>query len=587
MVENPFIPLPNNINNIVTSISPSNVINNLLLKLPSNVLNLPSGTILSGVVATSTPDGNSTVVTPRGNITINTGIPFDTGNELSFKIIESGRNFKLELININGHEINKNNNPRAKQTLSQQANSDEIIDNDSDGQADIRSNNNRIIFALRISEHKFTPNIPTEDAAIIEDIHNPISTGNIIKAVIISPNKENIKQLLDQLNLPVQYKGFAVRDGSEALIHVKDIIFPKEKVERNITTQLNNNAPIIDDFSLKIETNTPPSATLKENIITKLFESVTNNTKSTNTIFFDNFQKTPIILNGKVIANESSNHEVVIKTAIGLIKLPENAYFPIGSQISLELLSVSNNKIETISKNPHDVMAQLFSHWDSLHKLTDDILKNENISAPIKQDIKEHLPQPGQQFLNRLTNFIETIRTGDIGFWLGKSLLSSLKDLGKEDLIDEFALDLSIVKNYSSQQNNSQNWQTIIFPVYDGEDVYQTRLFIRQKPEEEKGNDITDTRFVVELETELSGPLQFDGLVRKYKPNTSLEKSFDLVIRSNKTLPKNMQTDITNIFSEFGKITGIKGILLFQVTDKFPINPASEVMNNEHSSTYV
>ena len=108
----------------------------------------------------------------------------------------------------------------------------------------------------------------------------------------------------------------------------------------------------------------------------------------------------------------------------------------------------------------------------------------------------------------------------------------------------------------------SGNWQMSLILLFNGSDIDQVRLFMchhgKTSEDGENGEAEGGVRFIIDLELDRLGRLQFDGLVQ------GKDKRFDLILRSAGDLPQHVGNDIRQIFQDACELTGIKGGIVFQ-----------------------
>ena len=117
--------------------------------------------------------------------------------------------------------------------------------------------------------------------------------------------------------------------------------------------------------------------------------------------------------------------------------------------------------------------------------------------------------------------------------------------------------------------NGGQDWKSLNFPFFDGNNLRQIRMFHRRhKNPEGVDGEAETTRFLIELNLTTSGPLQLDGLFKN--------RIFDLAVRSHKDVKEEMRQHIGKLFSEHMEISGLNGQLTFKTLTPFPIDPLKE-----------
>ena len=84
-----------------------------------------------------------------------------------------------------------------------------------------------------------------------------------------------------------------------------------------------------------------------------------------------------------------------------------------------------------------------------------------------------------------------------------------------------------------------------------------------QQDDGEDGKKEDGSRFVIDIVLSNLGRFQLDGFVRTKR------KRLDLVVRTEKSLPAQMRSDINKIFTEFSEASGVAGQITFQADQKF------------------
>jgi hypothetical protein len=170
------------------------------------------------------------------------------------------------------------------------------------------------------------------------------------------------------------------------------------------------------------------------------------------------------------------------------------------------------------------------------------------------------IPRPDSQLAANILLFLVALRGGDVRAWLGEApgrALQRSKPGVLSRLSDEFAQ-----LAQARQESLTGNWQMSLIPLFNGTDIEQIRLFMRRHGEDtedgEDGEPDGGVRFIIDLELDRLGRLQFDGLVQEK------DKRFDLILRSAGDLPQHVSSDIRQVFADACELTGINGGIVFQ-----------------------
>jgi hypothetical protein len=92
------------------------------------------------------------------------------------------------------------------------------------------------------------------------------------------------------------------------------------------------------------------------------------------------------------------------------------------------------------------------------------------------------------------------------------------------------------------------------------------RLVVRDKPEggsEADRREEEGTRFVIDLDMKVLGPVQLDGLVK------GRAKRFDLIIRTHQPIPETLRLGIAEVFINTLDGFGMTGRTSFQAVPAF------------------
>lgn len=677
--------------------SPVSPINKIIGTLTQGLQNLPIGTTLTGVITQRDANGNTTLSTPKGAITLNTPLLLSLGNQVSFNVLSNAPHLQVQLASINGKPVTRESlpallgNPQDAKPLMQltASGNDPTLFKASSGRAEnapplpaqITSGNSESIQTTIHAPHtgsfiqgKFITILPkaldaiiaraitagviNSGATIIAQPNTPVmqaaaerSSGQPKGGAAVPPGSTAVFRIIagsiptsfpmttEPAALPVTTAGTplpqastpasASQAGSTAALSPQTTPAPTTAAQiiaphtdgitgapptSSAPTGAAPTAPTQGTIPTSAAATQPPSISaalpptaLAPPTITGAPVSTTLGAPPTPLIAALILQPTqpapqksiPIStatdslplsspnalqIKGTVIGTELTG-EAILKTSLGIVRLPTDLALPKGTELLLELVTITPAQQSLMTANMpltrRDTVGQLFAHWASLN----DMISTLQEQAPDMADkmLKSLIPTTDKQFTASLLNFISSVKDGNVTSWLGMPIIRQLKESGKRETLDKLTQEFTALKNLYSEPSKVNDWQTLIFPLYDGEELHQVHMFVRDHPADEHSENGKDTRFVVEVDTEMLGALQFDGLVH----TGHTQKSFDLVVRSREPLPDWMKLDITNLFTEAGEITGMKGGLNFHATPDFPLKPIEDVLAADHSSIIV
>ena len=326
-----------------------------------------------------------------------------------------------------------------------------------------------------------------------------------------------------------------------------------------------------------------------------------------------------------IVIDTKSTGELLVDTRIGKVIInagPQFANVDKGSTLNLELTGITQSAPEeTTLPNNQLPVQQLMKSWPNLQNVADYLnpaINNSSLNnnAGISSDTASRMAaamNPGGKidsrdktaaggsddfanidgdmssmllgklagidgdFAARIAAFLNAVKSGNIRDWLGANNYDALLDSDTgSNLLKKLSSDIDNMRNLMAERGNE--WQSMLFPIYDGRELNQARMHIKYLPDQNNQPDKrAGTRFVVELSTGYFGEIQMDGLVH----NNVGGKYFDMIIRTQTPFDYEIENDIRQIFSDAGAITGFKGDIEFATMRQFPLQIMNQVINNQ------
>ena len=251
---------------------------------------------------------------------------------------------------------------------------------------------------------------------------------------------------------------------------------------------------------------------------------------------------------------------LTVETPAGTLVLNLETRLSAGSRLRLELPIPTRDA-------PASAPAGLVHRWpaleESLRVLGEGMAPAQPETPPL-----ERIPRPGPRLTSGILFFLNALGAGDLSAWLGKTAAEALKARSRGDLIRQLGQDLTQLGRLSDAAGG--DWRFLPFPLFDGQQVQQLRLFLRRDRGRDEAENADDggeaaTRFVVEVELVRLGDMQLDGLVRAHR--------FDLILRTRAALPRAMRDDIAAIFRDANEIAGHRGRIAFQASSDWTFIP--------------
>lgn len=259
----------------------------------------------------------------------------------------------------------------------------------------------------------------------------------------------------------------------------------------------------------------------------------------------------------------------LVHTPLGVISLPTNKPLPANTPLTLEILGTFADRSgrEAMPGLVRQQTLHAFSKtWPALREAIETVRRAEAETGG--QTFVQAIPRLGPTLANGILFFIAALRTGNVHSWLGDGASRALETAGRGDLATQLGNDFALLGRIAGEHHES-GWQTMLIPVYDGDKLHQIRMFMRKHGRHNADDGETESRFVIETELSRLGLIQLDGLINKTQ--------FDLVIRSRKELPGNIQTDIKAIFLDALVTAELGGSIKFQIKPDFEFTPPEDM----------
>lgn len=285
----------------------------------------------------------------------------------------------------------------------------------------------------------------------------------------------------------------------------------------------------------------------------------------------------------QVIGRESGG-DTIVQTPVGVLKLFTEKPLHVGSVLTLSLSadnSISNQKYPSSLSGDLQELTHLARDWDSLAATLRALGGSDpQLAATILNDV---LPNTGKSLTHGILFFLTALKGGDVRGWFGNKTSRSIDDKLPE-LLSRLGVDFKALQQ-ASIESTQQGWLSTIIPLLHEQTLHQARLFIRHEQEKEgqHSKKPQGNRFIIEVDMTQLGEIQFDGYVSK----DATRHQFDMMIRTTRPLPLDIQQNIRTIYQNAGEITGFTGMLQFQNTPESFVRPLSEMKRDDLSGLIV
>lgn len=278
-----------------------------------------------------------------------------------------------------------------------------------------------------------------------------------------------------------------------------------------------------------------------------------------------------------VVTGQGQGGQVMVSTPQGVLALTLPQPLPPGTQLALELASITRPPATTptqLTPAPlAGVLTRLHDGWPNLQLTLDAIRAADPALAQRLQT--ELLPQPNARLASTALQFIAAAAVGNAQAWLGSEAVRRLEQSGRGDLLRKLDDDFRDLGRLNQRQGDN-DWQALVMPMMIGGKVEPIQIFMRRRKDPKRQQK--QTRFIIDFNLESTGPIQFDGFVGA--------KQLDLVLRSETEFGPAFRLDVSAIFEEALAITGMVGSLRFHDREK-PLPWPSPELDSRGPSTEI
>lgn len=266
------------------------------------------------------------------------------------------------------------------------------------------------------------------------------------------------------------------------------------------------------------------------------------------------------------LVEQTPNGQSLVRTDTGMLRIDQLPKLPSGT---LLLLALSGNSGIFSGQGPAAIS---FNSWPALAAL---------LQQNAGQD-KAHtgLPQPGPGLAGEIASFLAGLKQNHSkpGWLAALYRLLPQESHKAYELSERLGRDVEWLRQLSAK-SDSEGWRFFLIPLLEERQVTYLRLHVRgeETKKEQPAEARQPARFVLDIDFEVLGALQLDGLLAR--------QSFDVILRSRMPLDPGLQDRLNEILLAAGATSGLECRLSFHSgTDWFPLPPPSDALRGEVSA---
>lgn len=223
--------------------------------------------------------------------------------------------------------------------------------------------------------------------------------------------------------------------------------------------------------------------------------------------------------------------------------------------------------------------SNIFTHWPAMEDVTQLLMREQVLPENATPNLVRLAPHVGPELTRDLLFFISALRTGDIRNFWPKAIVETVESK-HPNIFQRIQSDMASLSQLASPPPN-QPWSAFMIPMLFEQQLQHIRLFVRDDTHQGATEEaIHNQRFIMELSLSHLSDMQLDGFVQGAGKPTQ----FDLVIRSEKTLPEDVEDEISRLFTHALSLTKLRGNIHFQAGREHFVIPET-LSNQMHATT--
>ena len=269
-------------------------------------------------------------------------------------------------------------------------------------------------------------------------------------------------------------------------------------------------------------------------------------------------------ITGVVIGQKSQNISIMQSHA-GPLAIQNSSSLPAGTTITFQILAELKDKANPeldMIKNKSGLIIHETKEWKSLTEVIQ--LISEANPAIGKQALNTVIPRLDIALASKLIFFITALQGSDIRKLFGDAPIRLLNRTNPK-LLSQLSDDFKQISSLADESNENE-WRAFPIPILNNQKIEQIRLFLKSTKKQNPDASDAEIRFIVDVNLTQIGRLQLDGL------HNSDKKTFNMIIRTEMELTKNIKKTIKGIFHQVTEISKTDGQVNFNASPDIFLN---------------
>lgn len=249
-----------------------------------------------------------------------------------------------------------------------------------------------------------------------------------------------------------------------------------------------------------------------------------------------------------VVVGQTAQREPVATSPAGLFVLDSRSPLPVGTQVELSLVNVTEPPLET----EPGLVQRTAQDWPALQQALAGMAGVLAGSAATSRLVR---PEAAG---NSILFILAALRIGNVQALTSDATLDALRTRGQIELLSRMNAEFQQMgQNWTRPEASASEWKTLLLPLMPQGQLTRFAIHTRQEREVYSPEAALHTkRLVVELELSRLGPLLLDGYIR--------HKSMDMTLRSQRMLSRELKDELRLAYRDTLTSLGWSGGMEFQ-----------------------
>ncbi len=252
------------------------------------------------------------------------------------------------------------------------------------------------------------------------------------------------------------------------------------------------------------------------------------------------------------VTSSGANGQILLQAGNTALYVKQPVDLPVGTKLLLTVNQAQAPALQTLTTPEAQNFTNIQSALNALTQMNPQLAQ---------QVLANNIPQMTAALPGALLFFMSAFKQGNVRTWLGDDAVDALNRAGKFELLSKLSQDLSNA-GQEARDATVGEWKSYPIPLHNNGQFQVMNFYVHgdgggQNSFAADTSKKLHTRFVIDVRMSQLGPMQLDGFIQRRK--------LDLMVRSEHVLPKELHSELRQVYTNAISAIGYAGSLNFQV----------------------